>query len=159
MDPISLTNFHDKMSNAHLAFYKGPAKDLVHKITHYGTCAWTFSKYSHVELVIDGVCYSSSARDGGVRKKVISNLNTSGHWDIFEVQINKDYALNVFAQEEGKGYDWRGAAKFVMPWLPESEMQWYCSELIATMMGSESNNQSPQDLFEDLVITKYAYHD
>lgn len=39
--------------------------------------------YSHCELVIDGVCYSSSPRDNGVRSKAI-DLH-SGSWDLIEV--------------------------------------------------------------------------
>ena len=33
------------------------------------------SVFSHVELEINGVCYSASNRDGGVRSKVIATSN------------------------------------------------------------------------------------
>lgn len=144
-----------ELDTAYLAFYKGPANDWVHKTTHHATCLWTRSKYSHVELVIDGVCYSASGRDGGVRKKVIPNLNSSGRWDIYEVKIDKAFALNLFKYEEGLGYDYLGVAKFVLPFIPESQSRWYCSELIAAMMGTTNDNKSPQELFEQEVLTKY----
>lgn len=142
---------------AYLAFYKGPAVDWVHKTTHHATCIWTRSKYSHVELVIDGVCYSSSGRDGGVRKKVISTLYTSGRWDIYEVQIDKAFALNLFKREAGLGYDYLGVAKFVLPFIPSSQSRWYCSELVTAMLGTTDNHKSPQQLFEKEVMAKYQY--
>lgn len=37
-------------------------------------CWWTRSKYSHVEIVIDGWCYSSSIRRGGVSRERIARL-------------------------------------------------------------------------------------
>jgi hypothetical protein len=33
---------------------------------------WTGSQYSHCELIVRGVCYSSTIRDGGVRAKVMA---------------------------------------------------------------------------------------
>lgn len=144
-----------ELDTAYLAFYKGPAKDSFHKLSHQATCYWTKSKYSHVELVIDGMCYSASARDGGVRKKVIPNLNDSGRWDIFEVKIDKEFALNLFKYAEGLGYDYLGVTKFVLPFIPESQTRWYCSEIVAAMMGTTNDNKSPQDLFEHEVLAKY----
>ncbi len=145
----------NEMDVAYLAFYKGEPTDFVHKVSHHATCLWTRSKYSHVELVIDGVCYSASGRDGGVRSKVIKNLNTSGRWDIYEVLIDKQFALNFFRAVNGLGYDYLGVAKFVLPWIPEPESRWYCSELVAAMMGTTNDNKSPQELFEHEVLAKY----
>ena len=48
-----------------IAFYKGPAKGLTNKLGRLLVCLGTLSRYSHCELVIQGVCYSASARDGG----------------------------------------------------------------------------------------------
>jgi len=42
-------------------------------------CWWTGSPYSHCELVINGTCYSSSIRDGGVRGKTMAL--PSDKWD------------------------------------------------------------------------------
>ena len=45
-----------------LALYKGRGT-LFNALIRW----WTRSPYSHCELVINGTCYSSSIRDGGVR--------------------------------------------------------------------------------------------
>lgn len=63
----------------------------------------TLSKYSHTELIVDGVWYSSSYRDGGVRAKVI-NPNPE-HWDYELVYIDEKHALNLFQKYKGRGYD------------------------------------------------------
>ena len=144
----------NRLDLAQLAFYKGPPTDFIHKVSHHATCVWERSRYSHVELVIDGVCYSSSGRDHGVRKKVIKNLNTSGRWDVFDVLIDKEFALQFFKTQEGAGYDYLGVARFVLPFIPESQTRWYCSELVAAMMGATDDNLSPEDLFFNEVVLK-----
>lgn len=61
-----------------LAMYKGKGT-FVNQFIRW----WTGSIYSHCELVVDGVCYSSSLMDGGVRGKVI-DLD-SGNWDMIDL--------------------------------------------------------------------------
>ena len=39
-------------------------------IIDYGIAGWTVGQYVHVELVLNGESYSSSAPDGGVRKNI-----------------------------------------------------------------------------------------
>lgn len=66
-------------------------------------CWWTGSVYSHCELVVDGLCYSSSAMDGGVRAKAI-NLDPQ-KWDI--VDLPWANALDIkyyFAKTDGHTY-------------------------------------------------------
>ena len=82
------------MQKVYLTLYKGPpTNDIVHVISHWVTCIvlsirdLKITKYSHSEIYIDGICYSSSVRDGGVRSKVI-DLN-SGKWDIVDLSSFK----------------------------------------------------------------------
>lgn len=110
-----------------LALYKAP-----------GTCSdklirvATFSKYSHCELVIDDVCYSSSPRDNGVRARVIDL--SSGSWDLIRVSGDPDFALKWFKEHEGLPYDLWGAVKTVIPFSLNSEDKWFCSEACAAML-------------------------
>lgn len=69
----------------YLAFYKGNDRILDKVIT------WTSRGiYSHVEVIIDGISYSSSGRDGGIRKKLPSfmSYDNINKWDIFELKLN-----------------------------------------------------------------------
>ena len=85
---------------AQLALYKG--KGLI------GNAAirwWTNSIYSHCELVVDGVCYSSSLMDGGVRSKQI-DLKPE-HWDLIDLPEHFDaLILAHFERTKGLPYGW-----------------------------------------------------
>lgn len=111
----------------YLACYKGPAKKPLAKIFHYVVCVWTLSRYSHCELVIDGWAYSSSSRDGGVRKKKI-DFN-SGHWDLVPLPyLDAEYVLNFYEKTRNHKYDYLGLFGFVLPFIPHSTGRWFCSE-------------------------------
>ena len=117
-----------------LAFYKdkGNFYDTLIKIA-------TLSKYSHCELVIDGVCYSASPREKGVRSKVIDIY--SGQWDIIELPntYDKQYALDLFEREMNKAYDWLGAIKSVVVFLPNHKNKWFCTEIIAAALQLDNH--------------------
>ena len=65
------------------------------------------SVFSHVELEINGVFYSSSNRDRGVRSKII-DISNKKKWVSFELKknIGKNICLNYFKSVEGQKYDW-----------------------------------------------------
>ena len=117
-----------------IAFYKGPPTDDVwHIISHYAIRLWTWSKYSHAELVINGYCYSSSARDGGVRFKKI-DLG-SGRWDVIPVRGSQVEALWWFDQHKGQPYDWLNILRYLFPFIPQRADRWVCFEAISAMLG------------------------
>ena len=124
------------MMSLSLALYKGPPSDLLHVIGHNATRLWTWSKYSHAELVIDGVCWSSSSRDGGVRSKVI-DLD-SGKWDVVKLTdslLIKSNALLWFKQHEGDKYDYRNILRFVIPVVGHDKRKWVCYEACGAALG------------------------
>lgn len=130
-----------------LAFYKGPPTDsLRHKLGHWLVCVGTGSHYSHVELVIGDVCWSSSYMDGGVRAKRIDL--TSGKWDVMDIEGDEQKALAWFTQHQGEHYDWPGVLRFVLPFIEDKPGEYFCSEAVAAALGIESPNRiTPQDLF------------
>lgn len=142
-----------------LAMYRGPARGFLHKLSHWGICLYTLSRWSHCEIVIDGVCYSSSARDGGIRAKAI-NLH-DGKWDVFYLDgVSKDDVLEWFNKNMGKPYDWFGVARFVLPFLRQRPDEWFCSEACAEAIGVRDGcGMSPDDLFsfaaDKMLIDKY----
>jgi len=138
-----------------LALYKGPPSDLLHSIGHFATKLWTWSKYSHSELLIDGVCWSSSARDKGVRKKVI-DLD-SGKWDVFQLTDNpiiKDKALSWFIRHEGKSYDYRNILRFIVP-VGHNKDHWVCYEACGEALGITNPHKLDADkLLEEALKLK-----
>lgn len=123
---------------AALALYKGPpsGRDLVHTVTHYGTCLATWCPWSHGELVLAGRCYSSSARDKGVRSKVI-DLGT-GRWDVLALPLSSAEILAArawFEEHDGAPYDWRNIVRFVAPPVGHSKRGRVCFEAIGEALG------------------------
>lgn len=143
-----------------LAMYKGPAKSWHYRVSHWFTCLWTRSDYSHCELVFEGqdlygesLCASSSGRDGGVRWARI-NLG-SGHWDVYPVTVTAEQEAAAhlwFSQNAGDPYDWLGLLWFVLPIRAfDQPSRYFCSESIAAALGLERPHKyHPQKLLEAL---------
>lgn len=111
-----------------IAFYKGRRR-LFNRLTAW----WTNGPYSHCELIVEGVCWSSSFMDGGVRGKRM-NLNLE-HWDVIEVAGNAADAQQWFFNHFGDDYDVLGLVGFVWrPWRDNKD-RWVCSEAIAAALG------------------------
>lgn len=70
-------------------------------------CWWTASPYSHCELVLaDGYAYSSSIRDGGVRRTLIDF--TSSHWDLVQLPwADPTRVLEYYEQTRDDPYGWK----------------------------------------------------
>jgi len=106
-----------------------------------GTCIdrvirWaTRSPYSHVELVDDdGLCWSSSHRDGGVRAKKI-NIH-SGNWEVLHVPWLNETDISRIEPHLDKKYDYKGILCSQMFSLARhSRDRWFCSELVAHAIG------------------------
>ena len=108
------------------AFYKktAPGADWTDKVISW----WTKGPYSHVELIIDGIMYSSSPRDGRVRCE--PHKYDTATWDYIEVLVStqdKNRIKKFFLKTEGRTYDWLGIAGFVVP-VHDSEKKYFCSE-------------------------------
>ena len=134
--------------------YKGPPSDFMHKIGHFVTCFVTASKYSHCELVFsDGMCGSSSARDGGVRLKHIDL--ESGHWDVFPIKyaLDESYARAWFESNTSKKYDWFGLLWFILPIKAFNDpKRYFCSEAIGLSLSLRKPHKlHPQKCLDVLV--------
>lgn len=114
-----------------LAFYKGEG-DWTDKLIRW----WTGSKYSHVEMIIDGRWYSSSPRNGYVRSKII--IPKEDHWDFVDVEVTecaKYEMLTFFKKQLGKKYDWAGIfLSQVLPLEIQDPGRWFCSEICSAAL-------------------------
>jgi hypothetical protein len=132
-----------------IAMYRGPATKVPHKLSHALIKWWFKSPYSHSELVIGGVCWTASYRDGGVRAKVIDLHD--GKWDLFPVPAHKrDAALAFLQQEKGKPYDQAGVVSYVLRFVKHNPNKWFCFEICARALGYEgrADRISPQELVD-----------
>lgn len=108
----------------------------------------TNSKYSHVELELDGLSYSASPLDGGVRIKRI-NFDES-RWDCLECLVDEVHVKDLYNNTKDNGYDFIGvvfAQGLNIGW--ESKDKYFCSEWVAEALElSEPYTFSPGDLFK-----------
>lgn len=113
-----------------VAFYKAKSGDWLDRLISIAT----LGPYSHCELVFsDGMCFSSSPRDGGTRLKLI-NFKPD-HWDFVEFDIDYKTERGVYRFCKacvGIDYDWWGV---LCPFgVLQDEDKWYCSEIITSIM-------------------------
>lgn len=123
---------------AQIALYKGPpaSSDWTHLLSHYGVRLWTWSRYSHAELVLGDMCYSASVRDGGVRGKKIDL--TSGRWEVFPVELtHAEYVSSLwwFGLHDGARYDWPGIVRWLLPLVRQHKDRWTCFEAVGAALG------------------------
>jgi len=100
--------------------------------------AWTHGPFSHVELRFsDGMCFSSSFRDKGVRFK---NIDIKPErWEILQLNIRdeQEQLLREWASKHiGKKYDFLGIFGFVIGTRIQNKKKWYCSEVCAATLKS-----------------------
>lgn len=124
-----------------LALYAKPG-NWVNRIVRWRT----HSPYTHCELVVDGLAYSASARDGGVRVKRIA---FDDGWDLIDLPWAAEQRVrDLFGDTEGCGYDW--LAVFIGRALDgptNSKRRYFCSEWCAEALGfSEPWRFTPADL-------------
>lgn len=117
-------------NNVYLALYKGKAKKLSHRICDSVTKFFTRGKYSHCEIAIANedsfTCYSSSIRDGGVRKKEMQ-LDVQ-HWDFIHLpNLSAERLESFYRQTKGLDYDLLGALGCVVG-LRQHQQKYFCSE-------------------------------
>jgi uncharacterized protein YycO len=107
---------------------------------------WTWSRWSHAELVIGEWCFSSSARDNGVRRKKIDL--TSGNWDVVEIAMSEGQyrrARKWILDHEGERYDWANIFRWIFPFVPQRDGQWICFEAVGAMLGLAGSHRLDAD--------------
>ena len=112
-----------------LAMYKAKGNWLNSLI-----CWWTGSQYSHCELVINGTCYSSSIRDGGVRGKVMAL--PADKWDVIDLPWADEYAAQRWFNQHA--HDRYGFADLLLCQLfgmRRDSRGVFCSEACAAALG------------------------
>lgn len=129
-----------------VAFYRykyGNIKDwLIAKLTH--------SEFSHCEIVFDdGTCFSSSPRDGGVRRKKIDLKKD--RWVLVDFKVTKSkhnhlekksYQLHSFRYE----YDWLA---IFFHWLRiRSYSKFICSDVCYYLLTNKLDFKTPQQVYE-----------
>ncbi|OAV00220.1 MULTISPECIES: hypothetical protein [Moraxella] len=141
-------------NKVYLACYHGRADKVGHRLCDGITRFITKGKYSHCEIAIKVQgniyhCYSSSIRDGGVRRKT---MLLDDKWDILPIDIPPAQVKQYFGATTGSGYDLLGALGVVFG-LRQHTSKYFCSEWCYNAIFGKTGGWrfSPNDLYE---ITK-----
>lgn len=133
---------------AYLAFYKYSG-DWIDYSIRWGTN----SIYSHTEIIVDEgedklSWYSSSPRDGGVRK-MNRDIDTD-RWDLIELEIDYDRLIKLYEEKKGAGYDYICIGLTHIIPLGIHHWKWEtCSEFCAHVLKHPNPHYyNPQDLYE-----------
>jgi len=152
------------MSKISIAFYK---KETTFKESKFDSLIrwWTRSPFSHTEIIIDGVWYTSSPIDGGVRiKRLKSNPK---NWTFLTLDLTDDQIVDIksfFINELGKKYDVLGILFSQVIYLGVNDKsKWFCSEICLAALqesGFLSDEYdpalfAPSDLF-NLLLKEHA---
>lgn len=130
----------------HLALYKGKGligNTLVRK--------WTLSQYSHCELVVNNVWYSSSLMDGGVRSKHIT-LNHE-HWDLIPLPDSlESRILEYYDKTREYKYSWLDLIRSqILNRSGDEPGAAFCSEWCAAAIGIPNATSYNPGTLGDLV--------
>jgi len=121
-----------------VALYKGTRPGLLGLYNRAGRFL-DRGPYSHCEIVFsDGVSWSSSLIDGGVRSKQI-NYSIVGNWDFLPLgdtgEAIEERILDWFLSHEGDKYDVMGNIRFAFGMFRDSPHKWFCSEAVMAAIG------------------------
>ncbi len=126
-----------------LAMYKAKG-DIFNALIRW----WTGSIYSHCELVINGACYSSSIRDGGVRGKTMAL--PSDKWDLIQLPWAESHMVyDWFVEHQSDKYGWFDLIASQLLGMRRDYRGVFCSEACAKALGlHNATRMSPQALLD-----------
>lgn len=119
------------------------------RITSRAIQWWTNSIYSHCELVVDGVSYSSSAMDGGVRGKIIDM--DPDKWDFLELPwVRPESVIDYFQLTDDYKYGWGGLVTSQLFNLNRTDKSTtFCSQWCAAAIAlPNAASYSPKTLYD-----------
>ena len=109
--------------------------------------SWTDEQESHCELVVEGLAYSSSLMDNGVRKKYIDF--DSGNWYLVEIPwATSEQVIEHYEKTKNNKYGWWSlVTSQVLNRNKDESRADFCSEWCARALGLPSpNTYSPGTL-------------
>lgn len=133
-----------------LALYKGKGC-----IGNYLIRKWTSSKYSHCEIVIGDLCYSSSLMDCGVRAKKIDLKEEN--WDFIALpEYLIPSVLYYYEKTKDYSYSWLDLIRSqIFNKVQDQEYSSFCSEWCAAALGIPNPTiYNPRTLGE---LAKYLF--
>jgi len=119
---------------------------------------WSWSRYFHSEIIIDGNWISSGPSHGGVYITKLKPLRSE--YDYVNIDIDETLVPEVIewlGTQVGTAYDWTGVFLLGLNSNAHNESKWFCSEICAEVLKRlgvelwmDSNQYTPNELREEL---------
>ena len=127
-----------------LALRKSPdSSKWNHKAAAAIISARLVTRYPHAGIVIGDTLYHATASNGVHAEPFPGGDN----WVLVDIGGDDAKAIELFAEEEGKGYDWFSLLAFAL--IPARDSRrWYCYELAHYLMTGKKpvDRVTPEDL-------------
>ena len=139
-----------------VAFFKGTG--IIDLLIRF----YTFSKYSHCELLFNDGSWFGCKPNGDTKTNYRSRI-INDKWDFIELNITleEEKKIKIWCDNEvGCSYDWKGIfLSQILPFGEQSRDKWFCSEIcvealqvIGKLLGITSWKISPGKLYK--LLTK-----
>ena len=136
-------------------FYKNTKTTVIDKFIYHWQkiLKFKYPQYTHVEIEIDGVFYTSSFRDKGVRKARIKYKPEN--WDYIEIDISEEDKIKIkefFDKHMTDKYDISNIIfNKILGLGTDDPSNWICSEICARAILETSLNivypREPKDIY------------
>lgn len=93
---------------------------------------WTFSKWSHVAVLVDGFSViDSTAKYGGVRITSKEFFKSTHEFEVYDIELpDEEAAITFLFSQIGKKYDWTSIFGMIFQRNWQEDDKWFCSELL-----------------------------
>lgn len=154
MDTTSYESHRHEMQTGDLLAFHGTG--LVSRLIQWRTK----SDLNHVSMVLrlaeagaERLLMVHATSKYGVQLLPVSRYLSCYRGEAWWVQLNHDLARQLNAtyrsvltkfllEQTGRRYDTRGVTRFLLPWVRESQADYFCSELIATALATAGLTQA-----------------
>jgi len=123
---------------------------------------FTWSDYSHVELVREGMVYGADASSGVTGMTLEKRLSASSKHAFATTPADPEKVWTAVNSQLGKPYDWADVFGVLVHHDWQATDKWMCSELIAWAhlqagvplinVNTPVNRVTPQDLLESPLV-------
>ena len=91
---------------------------------------FTFSKWSHVAVLLDEFSIIDSTARYGVRVSDYSDFKRNHIYEILNIDLpNESAALDFLFKQVGKGYDWSAIFSIILQRNWQEDDKWFCAEI------------------------------
>lgn len=141
------------------------------QIGSYLIRAWTFGRFSHVDIFIDDETLLGAHLVGGIKKQLFRDrLKIASRIGVYEADLTRQQqrdVLRLARATEGLAYDYLAIFGFMLRKNWDSQRRWFCSEWVAWLFreagyhlvapDAKVKRISPRDIALSVALSQEVY--